>query len=57
MGLQRRTKGRNLETFRKPVQGVYARSLQGNASNEKAKEMGALVQPMAEYAWSIAEGA
>ncbi|WP_439637575.1 phosphotransferase [Oceanicaulis sp.] len=39
------------------VQGVYARSLQGNASNEKAKEMGALVQPMAEYAWSIAEGA
>ena len=39
------------------VQGVYARSLQGNASNEKAKEMGALVKPMAEYAWSIAEGA
>lgn len=39
------------------VQGVYARSLQGNASNEKAKEMGALVQPMADYAWSIAEGA
>ncbi|WP_422385520.1 phosphotransferase [Oceanicaulis alexandrii] len=39
------------------VQGVYARSLQGNASNEKATEMGALVQPMAEYAWSIAEGA
>ena len=36
---------------------VTARSLQGNASNEKAKEMGALVKPMADYAWSIAEGA
>lgn len=39
------------------AQGVYARSLQGNASNDKAKELGALVAPMAEYAWSIAEGA
>ena len=39
------------------AQGVYARSLQGNASNSKAKELGALVAPMAEYAWSIAEGA
>jgi len=39
------------------AQGVYARSLQGNASNSKAKELGALVAPMAEYAWSIAEKA
>ena len=38
------------------AQGVYARSLQGNASNDKAKELGALVAPMADYAWSIAEG-
>ena len=36
------------------IQGVYARSLQGNASNERAKEMGAAVQPMAEAAWSFA---
>ncbi len=39
------------------AQGVYARSQQGNASNERAKELGALVAPMAEYAWSIAENA
>ena len=39
------------------AQGVYARSVQGNASNERAKELGALVAPMAEYAWSIAESA
>ena len=39
------------------AQGVYARSVQGNASNERAKELGALVEPMAEYAWSIAKGA
>jgi aminoglycoside phosphotransferase (APT) family kinase protein len=39
------------------AQGVYARSQQGNASNERAKELGALVAPMAEYAWSIAEKA
>lgn len=39
------------------AQGVYARSLQGNASNSKAKELGALVAPMADYAWSIAENA
>jgi len=39
------------------AQGVYARALQGNASNDKAKELGALVAPMAAYAWSIAEGA
>ncbi|MGJ3231392.1 MAG: phosphotransferase [Oceanicaulis sp.] len=39
------------------AQGVYARSVQGNASNERAKELGALVEPMAEYAWGIAKGA
>lgn len=39
------------------AQGVYARGLQGNASNERAKELGALVAPMADYAWSIAERA
>ncbi|KAA5804804.1 phosphotransferase [Alkalicaulis satelles] len=39
------------------AQGVYARALQGNASNERAKELGALVGPMADYAWSIAERA
>jgi aminoglycoside phosphotransferase (APT) family kinase protein len=39
------------------AQGVYARSVQGNASNERAKELGALVEPMAEYAWEIAKGA
>ena len=39
------------------AQGVFARSQQGNASNERAKELGALVAPMAEYAWSIAEKA
>lgn len=37
------------------AQGVYARSLQGNASNERAKELGALVAPMADYAWEIAQ--
>jgi len=39
------------------AQGVYARSVQGNASNERARELGALVAPMADYAWSIAERA
>lgn len=39
------------------AQGVYARSVQGNASNERAKELGALVALMADYAWSIAERA
>jgi aminoglycoside phosphotransferase (APT) family kinase protein len=37
------------------VQGVYHRSTQGNASNAKAKEYGAMVEPMADYAWSFAE--
>ena len=35
------------------AQGVYARALQGNASNERAKELGALVRPMADYAWGM----
>lgn len=39
------------------AQGVYARAMQGNASNERAKDLGALVKPMAEYAWGIAKGA
>jgi aminoglycoside phosphotransferase (APT) family kinase protein len=37
------------------VQGVYHRSTLGNASNSKAQEYGAMVEPMAEYAWSFAE--
>lgn len=37
------------------VQGVYHRSTQGNASNAKAQEYGAIVEPMADYAWSFAE--
>lgn len=36
------------------VQGVYARSLQGNASSPAAKEMGAQVKPLAMLAWSFA---
>ena len=39
------------------IQGVYARSLQGNASNAKASEMGAAVEPMAEAAWGFAKQA
>ena len=39
------------------IQGVYARSLQGNASNSKASEMGAAVEPMAEAAWGFAKQA
>ena len=37
------------------AQGVYARSVQGNASNERAKDLGALVAPMTDYALSIAK--
>lgn len=37
------------------VQGVYHRSTLGNASNAKAKEYGAMVEPMADYAWTFAE--
>ena len=36
------------------VQGVYHRSVQGNASNAKAREYGAMVRPMADYAWTFA---
>lgn len=36
------------------VQGVYHRSVQGNASNAKAQEYGAMVRPMADYAWTFA---
>lgn len=36
------------------IQGVYARSLQGNASSPEAKAMGAQVQPLAALAWSYA---
>lgn len=39
------------------IQGVYARSLQGNASSPKAKEMGDQVQPLAALAWSFARKA
>jgi aminoglycoside phosphotransferase (APT) family kinase protein len=39
------------------IQGVYARALQGNASNTKALEMGAAVKPMAEHAWGFARKA
>ncbi len=39
------------------IQGVYARSLQGNASNSRAAEMGAAVEPMAEAAWGFAKQA
>lgn len=36
------------------VQGVYARSLQGNASSPAAKQMGENVKPLAALAWSFA---
>jgi aminoglycoside phosphotransferase (APT) family kinase protein len=39
------------------VQGVYARALQGNASNAKAMEMGAAIAPLAEHAWGFAKKA
>jgi len=39
------------------VQGVYHRSTLGNASNAKAQEYGAMVEPMADYAWTFAERA
>ena len=35
------------------LQGVYKRSLDGNASNERAAKMGAMVQPLAEMAKQI----
>ena len=39
------------------IQGVYARSLQGNASSPAAREMGAQVRPLAALAWSFAQKA
>ncbi len=39
------------------IQGVYARSLQGNASSPEAAKTGAQVQPLARLAWSFAERA
>ena len=39
------------------VQGVYARSLQGNASSPEAKRMGDQVQPLAILAWAYAQKA
>lgn len=36
------------------VQGVYARSLQGNASSPEAQKMGEQVRPLAALAWSFA---
>ncbi|MEO0398082.1 MAG: phosphotransferase family protein [Pseudomonadota bacterium] len=39
------------------IQGVYARSLQGNASSSEAGKMGAQVQPLAELAWMFAKKA
>ncbi|WP_417496967.1 phosphotransferase [Maricaulis sp.] len=38
-------------------QGVYARALQGNASNAKALEIGQAVKPLAEGAWGFAKKA
>jgi len=39
------------------LQGVYARSLQGNASSDQAKDMGAQVKPLAELGWGFAQKA
>ena len=39
------------------AQGVYARSLQGNASSPQAKQLGAQVPPLASLAWHYAERA
>ncbi|MEM6413639.1 MAG: phosphotransferase family protein [Pseudomonadota bacterium] len=39
------------------MQGVYARSLQGNASSSNAATMGAQVKPLANVAWSFAKKA
>ena len=35
------------------LQGVAARAVQGNASNEQAAKKGALAKPISEYAWSL----
>ena len=39
------------------VQGVYSRALQGNASNTKGIEMGAVVEPLSQAAWGFAKKA
>ncbi|MEO1015315.1 MAG: phosphotransferase family protein [Pseudomonadota bacterium] len=39
------------------VQGVYARSLKGNASSPEAAKTGAQVQPLAQLGWSFAKRA
>ncbi|MEL7028295.1 MAG: phosphotransferase family protein [Pseudomonadota bacterium] len=39
------------------LQGVYARSLQGNASSDQAKTMGAQVKPLADLGWEFAKKA
>lgn len=47
----------NAFRFAAIAQGVYARALQGNASNEKAKEIGAAVPFLAQEAWRFAKEA
>jgi hypothetical protein len=37
-------------------QGVYARALDGTASNVRAAESGKLVRPAAELGWRLVEG-
>jgi aminoglycoside phosphotransferase (APT) family kinase protein len=37
-------------------QGVYARSLDGTASNMRAADSGKLVRPAAELGWRLVEG-
>ena len=37
-------------------QGVYARALDGTASNMRAAELGKLVRPAADLAWQIVDG-
>jgi aminoglycoside phosphotransferase (APT) family kinase protein len=37
-------------------QGVYARSLDGTASNVRAADSGKLVRPAADLAWQLARG-
>jgi aminoglycoside phosphotransferase (APT) family kinase protein len=39
------------------AQGVYARALQGNASSEHARKMGAQIRPLAALAWDHARKA
>ncbi|WP_417494203.1 phosphotransferase [Maricaulis sp.] len=47
----------NLFRLASICQGVYARALQGNASNAKALEIGQAVKPLAEGAWGFAKKA